>query len=128
MIVEKVVTDAVKTALADAEGRASMAESHRAAISDLQSTQETYDAFTKVFDPLEPADVGRRAELKQARDDAQERVDQLGPRTDVTVSAGTDWDRLSLDARRQLIRATVERVDIAPGKGKDRITVHLLGE
>ena len=133
VMVEQFVTDAVKEALADAEGRASMAQNAQEAISRLKSTQETYDAFTEVFDPLEPADVKRRAELKRVRDEAQERVTHLGPtRTDITISAAEDWDTLSLDARRDLISATVESVTVAAGRGagrtgKDRITIKLLG-
>jgi hypothetical protein len=39
-----------------------------------------------------------------------------------------DWDRLSLEAQRGLIRATVESVTIGQGRGRDRITVKLFGE
>jgi len=60
------------------------------------------------------------------RDEARERVDGLGgARAAVIVNASDDWDRLSLDARRALIRPTVERVTIAPGRGAERVAVEL---
>jgi len=47
----------------------------------------------------------------------------------ITVNAATDWDLLTLDERRELIRATVERATIARGgRGADRITLKLFGE
>jgi len=46
----------------------------------------------------------------------------------VTVNAAADCERLSLDARRALIRATVGRVAVAPGRGIGRVTVKLFGE
>jgi hypothetical protein len=40
----------------------------------------------------------------------------------------TDWDSLSFDGRRDLIRATVARAIVAPGRGPDRVTVERVGE
>lgn len=40
----------------------------------------------------------------------------------------TDWDRLTLDAQRALIQATVESVRVSSGKGADRIKIELFGE
>ena len=42
-------------------------------------------------------------------------------------SAGPDWDRLSLDGRRALIRAVVDRVLVAPGRGADRVSIEFVG-
>lgn len=73
--------------------------------------------------------IERLDELRAARDHAQERVDQLGStRAAVTVSAFKDWDLLTLDERRSLIRATIDCVTITPGRGVERIEVDLLGE
>ena len=43
----------------------------------------------------------------------------------VTLRAAEDWDRLSLSEQRALISATIQRVVVNPGRGKDRITVEL---
>jgi hypothetical protein len=70
----------------------------------------------------------RLAQLRGARDEARERVARLGGvgRT-VTVTAA-DWDRLTRDEQRALIKATCRGVAIAPGRGPDRITIELFGQ
>ena len=59
-----------------------------------------------------------------ARDEARDRHDQLAAASApaITVSAG-DWDSLTLDERRALIAAVIERAVVRPGRGSDRITV-----
>jgi hypothetical protein len=42
----------------------------------------------------------------------------------VTVNADADWERLTLDERRALIRATVARAMVRPGRGAGRIEIH----
>jgi len=130
-LVEGVVVDAVKTALTDVEGRASAENNVRHAMNERDRAQADMDAAIRAFAGLEdePAARERLAELRQVRDDAQERVERLGgQRAAVTVSGAADWDRLTLDERRALIRATVERAIVAPGRGTDRVRVQLVGE
>ena len=43
--------------------------------------------------------------------------------TSVAVTVG-DWDRLTMDERRDLIRAVIECVEVHPGRGAERLTVH----
>jgi hypothetical protein len=43
----------------------------------------------------------------------------------VTIDGATDWERLTLDEKREIIRATIERVTVAPGRGAERVTVEL---
>jgi DNA invertase Pin-like site-specific DNA recombinase len=132
-IAEQVVSDAVRAALADAEGRASMAESAQEAASALERAQRDLDTAMRSFAAAglenEAAAVERLVELRQARDVAQERVDQIGTGAARTVNAAGDWDELSLAGRRELIRATVESAIVAPtGRGAERIAVRLLGQ
>lgn len=76
----------------------------------------------------EQAARDRLAELRAIRDAAQEHVERLGGAgATVTVNAASDWPRLTLEERRALVRATVDRVIVGPGRGVDRATVHLLG-
>ena len=129
-IAEDVVSAAVRLALADEEGRASMAESAQEITSALDRAQYDLDSALRSFAATgvesEPVAVERLAELREIRDAAQARVDQIGPASARTVNADTDWDELSLEARRELIRATVERAIVAPsGRGAERITVEL---
>ncbi len=132
-IAEDVVTSAVRAALADAEGRASMAESAREAGNAAELAQADLDAALRSFGGAglesEPAAVERLTELRQARDNAQARADEIGPEASRTVNASTDWDELSLAGRRALIKATVESAVVAPsGRGAERITVRLVGD
>ncbi len=128
--VERIVVDTVRAALGDAEGRASAEHHARDAEVALERAQANLDAAIRTFDGLEDEQAARErlGELRDVRDRAQDRVEHLGgSRVAVVVNAAEDWDRLSLDARRALIRATVERVLVAPGRG-DRVTVELVGE
>jgi site-specific DNA recombinase len=132
-IAERVVSDAVRAALADAEGRASIAENAQEAASALERAQRDLDTAMRSFAAAglenESAAVERLVELRQARDVAQERVDQIGTGAARTVNAAGDWDELSLAGRRELIRATVESAIVAPtGRGAERIAVRLLGQ
>lgn len=127
--IEALVVDRVKTAIADEEGRASIETNAAVAEDALERAQADLDALIEILDPLEPAARRRLREATEERDEARERAARLGGQTGRKVVRGAcDWDRLSLEARRALIRATVERVDVHPGRGLGRVDVHLFGE
>jgi hypothetical protein len=93
--------------------------------------QADLDAAIRAFAGLDGATAAdeRLGELRQERDAAQERVDRLGgDSAAVTVSAAADWERLSLDGRRALIRATVAGITVAPGRGVARLALEMVGE
>ena len=130
-MVEQIVVDSVKEALSDAEGRASAAQNAQEAARDLDLAQAELNAAIRVLSDFadEAATRDRLSELRTARDEAQTRVDRLGGSSStLTISARTDWDRLALDERRALVRATIESVTVGPGRGPDRITVRLFGK
>ena len=84
--------------------------------------QQTLDAAIRAFDGFdEPSARDRLLELRHG----PKQLDQLGGAPAVvTVNAATDWDLLTLDERRGLIRATVERATVVRGgRGADRITL-----
>jgi site-specific DNA recombinase len=127
-IAEGVIAERVRTALADIEGRASVEAHVREAEQDLENAQDALGAAVRAFTGFEDVSETQKrlSELRQARDEAQARVDQLGgERAAVSVSADRDWERLSVDEQRALIRATVERATVSPGRGADRIAVKL---
>jgi hypothetical protein len=129
-LAEEVVVNAVREHLADAEGRASADASARQAITDRDQAQADLDAAIRAFAGVadEPAATERLGELRARRDAAESRVDRLRGAPDaLTVNAAADWDRLSLEARRALIRTTVQRATVTPGRGADRVNVELLG-
>lgn len=130
-IAENTVVDEVRQALADSEGRASAEQGAREAEHALELAQSELDGAIRTLAGFEDETAARDrlAELRETRDGARARVDQLGrTRATVTLNAAADWDRLSLDARRALIRATVERVRVGPGRGASRVAVELVGE
>jgi DNA invertase Pin-like site-specific DNA recombinase len=130
-IVEGIVVGAVRARIADAQGRASAEASARKAVEARDRAQADLDAAIRAFAGVadEPAAADRIAELRAVRDAAQDRVDSLGGApAAVTVNAAADWERLSLDARRALIRAMVGRVLVAPGRDAGRVAVELFGE
>jgi DNA invertase Pin-like site-specific DNA recombinase len=127
--VEAVVVEAVRAVLANVEGAASAEGRQRKAAGAVERAQADLDAAVRAFAGLEDEAAARErlGELRAVRDRAREHLDRLGGfRSAVTIRIA-DWDLLTLDERRRLIRATVERVTVAPGRG-DRIRVHLFGE
>jgi site-specific DNA recombinase len=129
-MVEEVVVKHVREALADVEGRASAEDGARKAEQELAGAQQALDAAVRAFDVLGDVESARERlrELRAAVDDAQARVDQLGDDDGVLIiGADRDWDRLTLDEQRALIRAVVSEVTVGPGRGAERITITLAG-
>jgi site-specific DNA recombinase len=127
-IAEGLVTDAVHEARADVEGRASAQQGIRRAHETLTQAEDELQAALRVLADFanEAGAIERLSELREARDEAQARVDQLGASSAaITVSPSADWGRLTLDERRALIRVTIARVLVSPGRGADRVSVEL---
>jgi DNA invertase Pin-like site-specific DNA recombinase len=63
------------------------------------------------------------AALRQARDEALERLEELQDidTPAVVLDAAADWDSLSLEGRRGIIKAVLARALVSPGRGDDRI-------
>ena len=54
---------------------------------------------------------------------------RVGQQAALVINGADDWDRLSFDARRALIRATVECAAVTKhGRGAERVRVKLFGE
>jgi hypothetical protein len=127
------LSTAVRDALRGVEGRASAAENAQKAIQERDRAQAELDAALRSFTTAglgdEPVAVERLAELRTTRDDAQARLDHMAPQVELTINAADDWEKLSLDEQRALIRATVERAVVAPvGRGVERIALRLYGQ
>lgn len=131
-LAERVVVDETRRLLAGMRGSASVEAGAEQAARELGRRQADLDAAIQSFAGLENeiAARDRLAELRAARDEAQDRLAELTAASApaVVVSAGEDWDRLSLDGRRALIRAVVAEATVAPGRGPDRVTVKPRGE
>jgi len=85
----------------------------------LDRAQAELDGAIRAFSALgnEPAAAERLVQLSEARDTARIRYEQLTDASaarSLAVSVG-DWDKLTRDEQRDLIRAVIERADVAPG-------------
>lgn len=130
LLVEGVVEEEVREAIADEEGRASVETDAQEAVRDAEGAQAVLDAAVRAFTGLEDETAARErlTALREARDAKRERADQLsGQRAALTIS-GLEWDRLSIDGRRALVRAVVRRVTIGPGRGVERVGLELFSE
>jgi site-specific DNA recombinase len=128
---ERAVVDAVRELLAGTEGRASVEGGIGEAADELARRQDALDKAIRTFAGLEDEQAARERlqELRAARDQSRERHDELlaASAPAITVSAG-DWDLLTLEERRALIRAVIERAVVAPGRGADRISIEPRGQ
>ena len=125
-VIEPLVVDAVKDTIADVEGRASAQTRVREAQDAADRARANYEAALSVLsDFTDAAAVQKLRELQHAAEEAQEHAEQLRPRhSGITINLARDWDDLSLDGRRDAIRLVIDRVDVAPGRGIDRVSVH----
>jgi DNA invertase Pin-like site-specific DNA recombinase len=131
-LAERVVIETVKLQLAGMRGTASLDDGLAAADRDLDMAERELDAAVRAFSGLEDVDAtrDRLLELRDQRDRARDRLAELREAAvpAVAVSATGDWDKLTVDERRALIRVVVERVDVRPGRGPERLSVQLLGQ
>jgi len=130
-LAENAVVEAVKDALEGISGSASLAEGVEEAERELAGAEDELDAAVRAFTGLDDvvAAQERLTELRDRRDRARERLQELqaAGAPAVTVRAG-DWDLLTLDERRALIRAVVEEAVVHPGRGRERIGIKTFGE
>ena len=127
-LVESVVVDAVRQALEGVRGTATVADGTDEAERALERAEAELEAAVRAFTGLEDVDAARERllELRDARDRERDRLAELQAATApaVTVTAG-DWDLLTLDEQRALVRAVVDEARVAPGRGRERVTVKL---
>jgi hypothetical protein len=125
-VVEQAVAEAVKELLANVAGTASADATLSAARADRERFEAELDAAVRAFDGLDDVEAVRErlTTLRDARDEARERVVEFEATVlpAVTVMAD-DWDDLTLDEQRGLIRATIARVVVAPGSAHGRVTI-----
>jgi site-specific DNA recombinase len=126
-LVEGLVVDEVKHLIAGFRGTASADGGVLAAQRAAETTQQALDGAIAAFSGLEsePSAIARLQELREARDTARTRYVELSnaQRALTVVVTADDWDDLHLDDRRDLIRAVLERVTVAPRRGTGRVRI-----
>jgi hypothetical protein len=118
------VWDQVKAHLADAEGRARGDDTAGRLAWERDQAQEQLDRAVRSLGGAglldEAASVETLAELRAERDRRQEALDRLPPAAGLDLVVRVD-DDLPVAVRRDLIRATVQSVTVAPsGAGRPR--------
>ncbi len=131
-LAESVVVDAVRDLLEGMRGTATIAEGVAEAVRELDKAELDLAAAVEAFTGLEDVDAARTRllELREARDQARERVSELDAASApaVMLNADEDWDLLTLDEQRAIIRAVVDEATVAPGRGAERIAVKARGK
>ena len=131
-LAEEVVVEAVQELLEGIRGTATVSEGAEHAERDLERVEQELDAAVRAFTGLEDVDSARErlVALREARDVARDRLGELqaAAAPAVAVTATGDWNVLTLDEQRALIRAVVDRAVVGPGRGRERITVEPRGE
>jgi site-specific DNA recombinase len=123
-IAEEAVVHATRVALRDLRGQAGHAT--RDAEAEYERTEIAYVNAAEASLGLDPAVVGPRLrELEGARNAARDRLDSLRRGSSFVLMPSVAWDELSLAAKRELVRAVVERAVVHPGRGSGRIELAL---
>lgn len=129
-IAERFVIDQVQVALADLRGRASAFQGAQEADARAERAQAELDSAIRILRELrdEPAAIEELRALREARDVAVAEAEHLRRLSSaLTIDVG-DWDRLTLEERRGLVRETIEAVFVGPGRGAGRLSAKLLIE
>ncbi len=131
-LVEQVIVKEVRRLLRDVRGSASVVGGIEQAEQDLDGRERELDAAIRAFSGLDDVEAARERllELRHARDEARERLARLRAASQpaLTLSASGDWERLTLDEQRDLIRVVLDSVVVAPGRGEGRITIKPRGQ
>lgn len=132
-IAERAVVEAVLNdeRVKGASGNATIADGVADAERAVEAAERELDAAVRAFDGLDvDAARERLLALRDERDGARERLAELqaAAAPTVTVTASGDWNVLNLDEQRAIVRAVIESATVAPGRGKDRISVEPRGQ
>jgi DNA invertase Pin-like site-specific DNA recombinase len=129
---ERAVVAFVRDVLGGMSGTASLDDGIGEAELALDACEKELDAAVRAFTGLEDVDAARErlTELHEKRDRTRDRLAELQDAAipAIGITATGDWDRLTLDEQRALIRAVVDRADVSPGRGPNRITFKLRSE
>jgi DNA invertase Pin-like site-specific DNA recombinase len=125
VIAEKVVVKAARAAIRDIKGRADGQANRRQAEADLAAAESALEAAVSAFDGLDlQATKDKLAQLRGAVDDTRDRLDRLGPADiAIRVNGAEEWDQMTPDEQRALIRATIKTAVVGPGRGAERIMI-----
>ena len=125
-MIEEMVVDRVKELTAAIKESATYVSRSGEAHAALERAQAALDAAIEAFEGLEaePAAIKRLRQLRVARDEARDRYEQdaaAEDAEDLILSVDKNWDDLTFDEQRDLIKATIPWVRVKPGRGPERV-------
>jgi site-specific DNA recombinase len=129
-LAEQVVTDATRELVEGVRGSATIADGVTEAEREYEAAEHELEAAVVAFSGLEDVAAARTRllELREIRDSARDRLAEIqaavGPAVTITAA---DWDVLTLEEQRALIKAVIAQAVVSPGRGPDRITVQARG-
>ncbi len=126
-MVEQAVERETRRLLAGMKGKASARTGAREAARAAERAQAELDSATRTLIGAglenEAAAIERLQELREARDAAAEKAEELDTfYASLVIDADRDWDLMNLDERRALLKAVLSSVTVAPGRGLERLT------
>ena len=126
-MVEQAVEQETRRLLAGMKGRASARTGAGDAVRAAERAQAELDSTMRTLTGAglenEAAAIERLQELREARDAAAEKAEELAAfDASLIIDADREWGLLNLDERRALIKAVLLSVTVAPGRGLDRLT------
>jgi hypothetical protein len=130
-VLERHLVEQVQEHFGDTTGSASTDHDVRGAELDLEATQQALDAAIRRVTALgvedEPTALEAVTELRAARDAARDRFERLARTASgrLALSLARDWEQLSTREKRDVLAAAIVRVDVARGRGAERLTVEL---
>lgn len=125
-VAESAVIDKVRELLAGVEGTASVGGATEQAERDYVQAEAELSAAVEAFTGLEDVVAAREKlkALRETRDRTRDRLDELqAAHAPVVTVTAADWDELTADERRALIGVVIDRAEVAPGRGADRLTI-----
>jgi surface antigen len=130
-IAEEAVVDDLREMLQGVKGTASLDQSGDEAERAYQAAETELAAAVEAFSGLDDVTATKikLAALRDERDAARDRLDEMHAAVMPAITVTPDdWHDLTLDEQRSLIRAVIDRAVVAPGRGRDRVTVHTRGQ
>jgi DNA invertase Pin-like site-specific DNA recombinase len=126
-LAEELLRDTAVKLAAGFKGTATAEASTEQARLDREEAEQNYANGIRSLIGRESEPVAREVldQLEGERDAAVAQHERLRARSKPTVAirAAADWDRLTLDERRAVIRQTIARAVVTPGRGSDRVRV-----
>jgi len=125
--VERYAEDIVKSEIAGMRGRATTSDAHENAQIVLDAAQTRLHRFIRLMADMQDEHAAREqlAQLRSERDEARRELDQMQSKTALIVDPSVNWDLLTLDERRDLVRLIIDRIEVKPGRIADRLSYTL---